>query len=418
MTQRYSQKDRKVFSMRTPNLRPLVFLAASIGLPHALAATLTASSCSRADVSAAIASASAGDTVRVPAGNCSWSGGLSISGIQLVGAGSATSGTVITSGQVTLNKHGSQYTRLSGFRFSGTDSHIVAGGSAGGKPYIVDNNYVRSDVSGRAIQLTANGGLVHHNEFFASSWTNADVFNVPTGEDWSQGPTLGADDTTGERNIYLEDNTFTNITETAPDGDVGARLVIRRNTYVDSSIVFHGGYPTDSSPNGGTRHFEVYNNTFRRSANNVSINKWVWVRGSTGVIANNVMDRADSPDGSTYPNKVEILLTVGCPTGYPVQYQVGQSSRTPESSPSRPLAIFGNTGGGTSDSNFISIAGSSTAGPSCGNAGSYIQQGRDFVMSNTWGWRPYTYPHPLQSVQAGAPAAPQSLAPPSNLRVQ
>jgi hypothetical protein len=175
--------------------------------------------------------------------------------------------------------------------------------------------------------------------------------------------------------------------------------------------VFHGGYPTDSSPGGGTRQFEVYNNTFDRVSNNVPINKWIWVRGSSGVIANNVMDKADSPDGSTYPNKREILLTVGCPTSYPVQYQVGQSSQT-AASPTQPLAIFGNTGPGTSDSNFIVVAGSETAGPPCSSPNTYIQKGRDYVLSNTWGWTPYVYPHPLQGEPTTVPA------PPSNVTIE
>jgi hypothetical protein len=395
----------------------VLFLA---GAGAAEAATLRASSCSRTDVAAAVAAASAGDTVLVPAGTCSWAGGISINGIQLVGAGRSTSGTVITSGMVTVGKHATQYTRLSGFRFTGTDQHLTAGGSASGRPYVIDNNYIRADVSGKALQLTSNGGVLHHNEFVAQNWTSADIFNTMTNEDWSQAPTMGAEDTTGDRNIYLEDNTFTNITETGPDGDVASRLVIRYNTYVDSSIVFHGGYPTDSSPNGGTRHFEVYNNTFRRASNNVPINKWIWIRGSSGVIANNAMDKADSPDGFSYGGKTQILMTVGCPSGYPVQYQVGQSSRTPEGPPSRPLAIFGNTGAGTTASSFISIAGSTTAGPSCGAPNSYIQQGRDFVMSNTWNWRPYTYPHPAQSLQAGTTPAPPptALQAPTNLSVR
>lgn len=398
----------------------LGFVAIFATIPCASAATLSAPTCSRADVLAKLASASPGDTLLVPAGSCNWSGGISISGVQLVGAGSSTSGTVITAGMVNLTKHSSQYTRLSGFRFTGADQHISAGGSGSAKPYIIDRNYIRSDVSGPAIQLTANGGLVHHNEFFAVNPTSEDVFNIPTGEDWSQGPTIGADDTAGERNIYLEDNTFTNIAETGPDGDIGARIVIRGNTYVDSSIVFHGGYPTDSSPNGGTRHFEVYNNRFQRVSNSIPINKWIWVRGASGVIANNVIDRADSPDGFSYPNKKEILLTVGCPTGYPVQYQVGQSLRAPEASPSRPLAIFGNSGAGTSDANFISVQGSETAGPPCGSPNSYIQQGRDYVLSNAWGWRPYVYPHPLQNIQAGAGPAPTATAlpAPGNLSVR
>ncbi|HMR79845.1 MAG TPA: hypothetical protein PKD61_32275, partial [Polyangiaceae bacterium] len=357
--------------------------------------TVSAASCARADVQAALQAASPGYAVMVPAGKCDWSPGVSVSGTQLIGAGSDPAGTEITAGLVTLTKHASEYTRLSGFRFTGQNAHLDVGGAATHKPYVVDHNYFRMDVADKALQLSANGGVLHHNELIALSWTNADVFNIPTNEDWSQGPSFGMDDTNGERNIYLEDNTFTNVAETLPDGDVGSRLVIRNNTYVDSSIVFHGGYPTDSSPNGGTRHFEVYGNVFQRISNSIPINKWVWVRGSTGVIANNQMDRADSPDGSSYPNKTEILLTVGCPDPYPVQYQVGQSSATAQNPPPHPLAIFGNTGAGTKDANFISVAGSSTAGPPCNNADAYIKPGRDYVTSNAWGWTPYTYPHPL-----------------------
>jgi hypothetical protein len=385
-------------------LAPVVSLACVV---PAQAATKNAASCSQANVQSAIASAAPGDTVQVPAGSCSWSG-ISITGIQLVGAGSSTAGTVITSGMVTLNKHSTQYTRLSGFRFAGGDQHVETGETPTGKPYIIDNNYFKMDVDGVALHLGANGGLLHHNQFTAESWTDGDVFSIQTVEDWSQAPTFGTADSAGERNIYFEDNTFTNVVETAPDGDVGARLVIRHNTYVDSSIVFHGGDPSDSSPNGGNRQFEIYNNTFSRVSNQLPLNKWVWVRGSTGVIANNVIPKANSPDGSTYPDKVQIRLSLACPNPYPMQYQVGQSNPTPEHPPSHPVLIFGNTGSGTTDSSFISVDSSDTAGGSCGDPLDYIKQGRDYMLSNTWGWTPYVYPHPLSGGGPHRPAAPSS----------
>jgi hypothetical protein len=378
------------------------------------AATINAASCSWADVASAISSASPGDTVQVPAGNCSWSGGLSISGIQLVGAGKTTSGTVITAGAVTMTKHATRYTRVSGFRFTGNDRHVTAGGSPSNKPYIIDHNYFFTSGgtgSNTLIRITVNGGLLHHNDFTASSGTPDDVFNIVTSENWSQAPTFGNGDTTGERNIYFEDNTFTNILETAPDGDTGSRLVIRYNTYVDSSIVFHGGAPNDSSAGGGTRQFEVYNNVFERVSNSVAINKWIWVRGSTGVIANNIMERADSPDGNSYPNKQEVRLTLACPNSYPMQYQVGQSNETPQNPPSRPLLIFGNTGAGATDGNFLYVGSSNTAGGTCSSPNNYIQDNRDYFRSNAWGWTPYTYPHPLQNLGGGdhPPAAPTAL---------
>jgi hypothetical protein len=316
-----------------------------------------------------------------------------------------------------MTKHATQYTRVSGFRFTGGDRHVAANGNAFNKPYIIDNNYFfTSGGSGGnvMVDINVNGGVVHHNDFAASSGTSADVFNIVTNEDWSQPPTLGTTDTTGERNIYLEDNTFTNLLETAPDGDSGGRFVIRHNRYVDSSIVFHGGQPTDSSAGGGTRQFEVYDNVFERVSNNSPVNKWIWVRGSSGVIANNTMDRADSPDGQTYPNKPEVRLTLACPSSYPVQYQVGQISATRENPPSRPVLIFGNTGPGTADGNFLEIASSNTAGGSCSSPNTYIQLNRDYYRSNQWGWAPYTYPHPLQNLGTGGGPAP---AAPTNLRI-
>src|SRR5262249_23027304 len=148
--------------------------------------TINAASCSQADVASAIASASAGDRVLVPAGTCSWAGDIAFTGISLIGAGSSQSGTVITDGMVNLSKHPTKYTRLSGFRFSGTDQHFNVDGSATAKTYVIDNNFFRADASPKLGFLSVNGGLLHHNEFTATTATNADVFNIATSEDWSE----------------------------------------------------------------------------------------------------------------------------------------------------------------------------------------------------------------------------------------
>lgn len=379
------------------------------------ASLIRAASCERTAVQTAISSASAGDTVVVPAGNCSWSGGIAISGIQLIGAGSSTAGTVITAGTVTLTKSALQTTRLSGFRFSGSDKHFEVNGSPTARAFILDNNYFFVSNSELGA-VSVNGGVIHHNEFYWPPGLNGgDYFKITSfAEGWTQAPTFGAEDVTGERNIYLEDNKWTNFSEVSFDGDSGSRLVIRRNTFIDSSFTFHGGSPADSSANGGVRQFEIYGNTFIRVNNNVPINKWIWVRGGTGVIANNKFDRADSPDGSSYPNKNEILLTLACSQkpGYPVQYQTGQSLINPEAVPSHPLAIYGNTGAGINDSNFLVLGSSNTAGGSCANYQDYLKVGRDYVLSQTWNYTPYTYPHPLVGGAVTAPEV-QDTAPPS-----
>ena len=393
----------------------LLFAGAVIGVEPVNASTINATSCSQSDVQSAINQAPIGSIVAVPAGTCSWSGGLSISGIQLVGAGKSTSGTVITSGAVTMTKHSSQYTRVSGFRFTGTDRHITVTGSPTSKPYVIDNNYLFTDGGGGSqsmVSISVNGGLLHHNDFIAASGTSVDVFNIVTGEDWSQAHTMGNADTSGERNIYFEQNTFSNILETAPDGDRGGRFVIRYNTYIDSSIVIHGGAPQDTSGGGGTRQYEIYGNTFKRVSNNFAVNKWIWLRGATGVIANNYMDRAGSPDGSSYPNKPEITLSVGCSAGaWPLQYQIGQASATPDATPDFPLLIFGNTGPGTTDAKYIVFQDPATNAPSCSTPQTYIVANRDYSLSNSWGWTPYTYPHPLQALDGAAPPSPDTVPP-------
>lgn len=371
--------------------------------------TRTAASCSLSDVQDCITAASAGDTINVPAGTCSWSGGLTISGVKLIGAGkSATTGTIITAGTVTVTKHSTQNTRLSGFRFTGSDNHAEIGGTSSNKPYIVDNNYFAIG-SGDTIHITANGGLLYQNEFYSASGSSSDTMRVNLGvsaggDSWTAAHSMGTADTNGDQNIYFEDNTWTNFLEISLDCDNGARIVARYNTLIDSSFTAHGGGSGTSgndTSSVGCRHFEVYNNTFDRVSNSWAVNKWLWMRGSSGVFANNTLEDASSPDGSSYPNKPEVYLTVGCPGSYPVRYAVGQSTDSADATPDNPFLIFGNTGAGASSGNFIAI--SENPNNSCGSPSSYIQSGRDYATSNTWGWTAYTYPHPLRSSTLPAP---------------
>ena len=361
---------------------------------------------------AAINAAANGDKITVPAGSFSWSGGISISkGIWLAGAGKSTSGSIITGGKVTITKNASAPIRVSGLRFTGGDSHLAIGGAASARAYIIQNCYFYGSGSD-FMNVAANGGLFDHNDFYMPPSTGGgpDVMAIQPNENWSQATTFGVADTQGpnggERNIYFEDNTFTNILETAPDGDAGARLVIRHNTYVDSSIVFHSGSPNDTSPDG-TRQFEIYNNTFQRVTSNANVNKWIWVRGGSGVIANNVMDSVNTPD---YGGKVSIRLGVGCPVGYPVPHQIGQTNLPAQSPPPQPLLIFGNSGAGATGSSFLSISENGTGGggsTGCANPGNYVKVNRDYYLSNQWNWTPFAYPHPLAGVSA-SPLAPKN----------
>jgi hypothetical protein len=385
-------------------------------------ADFTAATASRTDVNSAIALTSPGDRVFVPAGTADWTGNVSVNGIQLIGAGTnatnitSSSGTVITAGMVNITKHAGFHSRLSGFSFTTDQQDLQVHGLHTSKSFIVDHSYFWTGGSYVFGSTIVNGGLFHHYYFDADDYSITqnlpDILPLNTiggddPEDWTEAPTYGADDTTGERNIYFEDGTFRNIIESAPDGNSGVRLVIRYNTLIDSAISLHGGSPSDSGSLGGTRQFEIYRNTHSRVSNTNPLDKLIWIRGSSGVIAYNAMDRASSPDNSSYPGVTDIKLSLACPSAYPMQYQVGQSNATAENPPSHPLLIFGNTAGphtdATGDSYFIVVTAIDPGGfYDCGAPATYIQVNRDYYLSNQWNWTPYTYPHPLQSIGAAA----------------
>ena len=374
-------------------------------------ATINAASGSRADVNTAIASASAGDTVVVPADTESWSGGVTISGITLQGPGKDhASPCIVTAGLVTVTKHASQNTRLIGFRFTGTDQHLSVDGSASTFYVIRDNHF--NVPGGTWGAVSANGGLFVSNTIIATTATSADVFAINLGTSagattWLAAQTMGTNDATGLNNIYFENNVFSNILETAFDADNGARIVCRYNTFYDSSLVMHaGGSGTSENDTSlvGHRHVEVYKNTFDRVSNAFALNKWCWWRGGSGVFISNVLEDASSPDGSSYPNKSEVQLGVGCESsGYPIRYQIGQTTDTADATPDAPLLIYSNTGAGSSSGNFIDLRGNDTGGGghTCGDPETYIQSGRDYATSNTWNWQAYTYPHPLAGDEGG-----------------
>ena len=129
---------------------------------------------------------------------------------------------------------------------------------------------------------------------------------------------------------------------------------------------------------GGTRQFEIYNNVFDRVSNSVAINKWIWVRGSSGVIANNSFDRAESPDGQTYPNKSEILLTVGCPTRIRCSTKWVNRTRAQRTRP-RVHYSFSATRVRAPRMETSSLLPAATRGPSCSTPTTISSPGSDTV---------------------------------------
>lgn len=380
-----------------------------------------------ADIIAANTASSPGDTIIVAGGTIATLT-ITIDGRFLIGAGTSTfpttasSGTVIQAGTITVTKNATYNTRLSGFSFTGAQNkHVITNGnSATGKAFIIDHNYFYTDGTGASkfMEGFVNGGLIHHNVFEAPTNATADLFNIVTSEtDWSVAQTMGSLDTTGNRNLYFEDNTFYRLQD-MPDGDTGTRLVMRHNKFYDSGVVVHSGAPNDSGQDGGGhRHTELYSNEFHRLDGTQNFNFWLWLRGGTGVFANNSMDPATS---GTYGGKPDIHFTVGCsaadgppdgmtpingtPLAYPVKYQVGQVT-IPAAGVTKAFLIFGNTeiDGTTPYTPAVNLESGPLVGcpdvnqvPPAGTSANYVQSGRDYKLTNDWSWVAYTYPHPLQ----------------------
>ncbi|MEY6432517.1 hypothetical protein ABC977_08880 [Thioalkalicoccus limnaeus] len=405
-------------------LLPLAFLTAIACLPEAsTGATINASSCSQSHVSAAISSATNGDTVLVPQGTCSWSG-LSISKpIYLKGAGVGRTNITISGNTVTKQSGG--VIRISDFSFSksgggnASKGFSINGSWRNAQPVIFQNNAFTISNSGLFF-LDVAGGVIIAGNSFSGGWD--DSFIQPkdsrdTENSWGTADTMGTRDTNGILNHYIENNTFHGGTNQGIDADDATRVVYRYNTLTNSSFNSHG-YASSSV---GVRHWEVYNNIWiydgpkgSPSQDDLSNQGWaIWIRGGTGVIFNNIIPDIRS---SWWGDRQEFRFTIrGAedhrPQGscanvrYPVPRQLGQGHNG-SSYVLDPIYIWSNTG--PTDGQ---VGGWNWGNP-CGLTWTnFYLENRDFYRGIAKpGYTPYPYPHPL--TQAGLTPSPTEIPAP------
>jgi hypothetical protein len=306
---------------------------------------IEAASCSRADVQNAIDRAQDGDTVVIPAGACAWTSPISIQGkgIHLRGASKGDVTITHDAGSETLlevQEDASHLVEISNLRFiegnSDADAHLFIGGN--GRPVLVHDSYFETDGSMlRSIRWSSNRGVIWGNEFYSNEQNDQAVVFVNTTLDssWSTPDTMGMRDTTGESNVYVEDNLFRQMYLQALDPDSNSRVVVRHNTFEHSGMASHGA---DTSEDG-TRHWEIHDNTFTFTnfgdcdgSQTPPLNWYFYIRGGTGIIADNVWADINS---CAWGNKSEVNMTIQnlrrnsgpypCWTTYPAPRQVGQS---------------------------------------------------------------------------------------------
>ncbi len=259
---------------------------------------VTAASCSSADVQAAVNSASDGYTVRVPAGSCTWTSGITVSSaITLRGASDCTLDgvggwptscpTVITDGMTTgtalidLGLVASKLTRLShlqlnngGTRSDGITTNglvrcrgpVGADAHADGRRCRVDHVFFNAAVGTPEVlthQLWWDGayGVADHNNFQINGGLGVTFFrnsDFDYGDARLAGPAAWGTD----EFAYLENNLFYQNASTVTgitDADTGARFVARYNTIRRGVFSCHG---TESGGRKrGCRAVEIYGNT-------------------------------------------------------------------------------------------------------------------------------------------------------------
>ncbi len=404
---------------------------------NAAAREFTAAGCSQSATQAAIDSAADGDVVVVPAGSCTWSSSVRISGkgIHLKGQQKGAVKISHSAGSndlLSVSTDASHHVEVSNLTFlpgsaSGSAEYLAVSGS--GKPALVHDNYFRNvNFRVNCIRWSAAGGVISNNTFESldPDGSSGGCFQLKaegSTSSWSTASTMGKADSTGTANVYIENNAFKKIILQSIDVDDNMRAVIRYNSFDNSGFVYHGA-DTSSS---GVRHVEVYNNkfTFTTSGSGyrfpLNINWWVYVRGGTGVWTDN--DMADIRS-TQWGNKPEIVMTVqnvnrragsyGCWSSYPAPHQVGQSHNG-NSSITDPMYIWNNTGTGSPNPGI-----SSYSPNECGtslSSSDFIKAGRDYVVGSAKaGYAKYPYPHPL--TRATDPSEAEPLPAPTGLQVR
>ncbi len=427
--------------------------------PHAGAATIAASSCSNTAVTTAMASAIDGDTITIPAGNCTWSGAITTSkGITIQGAGINV--TIINGYGFDLTVPNGKSWRVTGMTLRGS---ACIGAYTNSKSWRVDHIMFDAVSPGsrcqnRIIWIEPTGpdytkGLIDHNTFQSPGAIQVHMRAAGDGGngEYIRSLGLGTDDA-----VYIEDNAFIHstlqISNPTTDCDGGGRLVFRYNTVQNSYFEMH-----DAIVGGlrSCRKWEVYNNTFKMTYESGQFT-FIGIRGGTGVIANNTFQsggyyitspivvglyriaqlggdpwdvQCSSSSGNFLGASTSIPTSCtssggSCirldgpstsPSGYPCRDQFGFDANNPQVS--RPVLIYGNTLNGSAHNTFT------FNGP--GSPSTYIVNNRDYCTGTTMpascngvstAYKPYTYPHPLQNgISSGGGVTPPPA--PTNLLV-
>lgn len=366
--------------------------------PSMIGDTILAASPSSIDIQTAIDAASDGDTVRVPAGDATWTSDVTVpatKGIQIIGAGvgltNITFGTYILR---LLTKPTNSRVRFSGF----TCINVPNWGIRVGGPLGDADALGLGATDWRIDNLQLVGGSADSAKIGIFGWTFGVIDHITSpdagrciwvdngyypldrgvpylgegGYSWMQPLSAG-----GPLNVYVEDCNFPTTAVTNIWFNMRcARVVVRHNTFTGNNrMETHSGCtPGFRNP----RWMEVYENSYTGPG-------WmgIWCRSANGMIFNNTVNggytlcgRADN-ETLCFGTCIGIWPTAN-KTVYPAQDQIGAGMdtglATAQATDEAKLRIWGNVHNGAAGSFEIGA---------CMGAGTLVQENRDYWQQVT-----------------------------------
>ncbi len=282
--------------------RFLIFGAVAVAWPaDAQAETFSLSSCELSVVQNAVDEAVNGDTIAIPAGECTWDDALSWTNksIAVIGAGMDATTITTEAGGIRVTATTDASFRVSGITFTGTPPghpaiiNISSNGSdAPVKGWRIDHirlSYPEENGITGAFITGMSWGLIDNCVFEGTGYVTIESASYVDGDGWPPGPKglggtawdwplgLGTDEA-----LYVEDCVFDFTSDSISainDQVYGARQVFRHNAI---NHAFFQTHATRGDDRGGLK-YEIYANTFNGSG-------FIWpalIRSGTGVIFDN-----------------------------------------------------------------------------------------------------------------------------------
>jgi hypothetical protein len=307
-------------------------------------AAVYATNGSQVDVAAAVANASAGDTVRVPAGSFTWGDGgrtaVSLDkAITLRGAGPEATTIVLsesgpTYGTGTISLSAAATARDFSIRGSSGAATAFACYSANG--WRVTDIHFDGGAGNGYFLYAGSYGLIDNCSITGSNGSAEFVFTRGPTDSWQTPSSMGTADA-----VYIEDCTYDGQGYVS-DANSNSRMVVRYCTIKGSNKVDAHGVASNSPPRS-CRHIEVYDNSWTDTSGYFAD---LEIRGGTGMLFDNT---DQNPQGgwfflteygylAKWPNFGNIYQT---PANYPVADQIGVGE-DPKVGGSEPLYSWNN----------------------------------------------------------------------------